>query len=50
MRDKTKPQEDYCKDCLVYQGGGCNVILEDDEDECLDRIEESNIPYQQYQY
>ena len=36
MRDKTKSQDEYCQDCLVYQQGGCNVILQDDE-ECEDR-------------
>ena len=38
MRDKTRPQDAYCSDCLFYQEAGCNVILRDDEDECLDKV------------
>ena len=37
-RDKTRPQDEYCKDCLIYQEGACNVILKDDEDECGDKV------------
>ena len=39
MRDKTKPQDDYCKGCYHYERGACNVTLRDDEDECEDRLE-----------
>ena len=37
-RGPTKPQDDYCRDCIHYQMAGCNVILKDDEDECEDKI------------
>jgi len=37
-RDKTKPQEEYCRECLHYQIGFCNVTLLDDEEECGDRL------------
>ncbi len=39
IRDPSLPQDDYCDGCFFAECGGCNVILRDDEDVCLDRLE-----------
>ena len=41
-RCSNESQEDYCQDCAVFQDGGCNVLLSDNET-CGDYVPDTRI-------